>query len=255
MSLFLSVRVFAQFDPPAGTFVSNAREDLVNPSFVERVPSKPPDLNSDVYWKNKLEFSIDGGWLPINIPFPFDFLTGDPYDMHPLRYTLVPLIAGLRWHVTGIGGPWVLRGNYDLTFQGSVTAIPSGPETHYLSYIMGIRRNFIPRKEAMAPYIEMKVGVGNIDAKGPKGVAYAQGENYPEFTMSVGSGIRFNINRRYAFTAGLNYMHLSNMDLSEHKPTPTDPHWGPINYGINVLGPMIGIDIQLRRHERSSQTQ
>jgi len=211
-----------------------------------------PDLNQNIYYRNKLEFSLDVGWHPINIPFPFDFLEGDPYTGHPLKYTLVPIVASLRWHMSNIGGPWILRGNWDLTSSGSVTAIPRGPETRYFSYDMGIRRNFVPRTRRIAPYFDIRLGVGDIDAKGPKGVAYAQGEDWPEFTMNMGSGVRYNLNPRYAFSAGINYMHLSNMDLSEHRPTPTDPHWGPINYGINTYGPTFGIDIQLRRHQRHS---
>jgi hypothetical protein len=39
--------------------------------------SKPTDFNRNIYYKNKLEFSLETGWLPINIPWPFDFLVGD----------------------------------------------------------------------------------------------------------------------------------------------------------------------------------
>src|ERR1700724_1680238 len=35
--------------------------------------SKPADFNRSSYYKNKLEFSVEAGWLPINIPFVFDF--------------------------------------------------------------------------------------------------------------------------------------------------------------------------------------
>ena len=212
--------------------------------------SKPADFNREIYYRNKLEFALDVGWHPINIPFPFDFLEGDPYTGYPLKYTLVPIVVSLRWHMSNIGGPWILRGNWDLTSSGSVTAIPRGPETRFFSYDMGIRRNFVPRNRRIAPYFEIRLGIGEIDAKGPKGVAYAQGEDWPEFTMNMGSGVRYNFNPRCAFTAGINYMHLSNMDLSEHRPTPTDPHWGPINYGINVYGPTFGIDIRLGRHQQ-----
>jgi hypothetical protein len=92
-------------------------------------PSKPRDFNRDTYYKNKLEFSFDAGWLPINIPFPLDFFVGDAYNTYPLKYTLVPMIASLRWHLNDVGGPRILRGNFDLTFSLSVTAIPRGPES------------------------------------------------------------------------------------------------------------------------------
>jgi hypothetical protein len=224
-------------------------EAKVQPS-IERSPvSKPADFNRDIYYRNKLEFSLDGGWHPINIPFPLDIFVGDAYNTYPLKYTLVPIFASLRWHMGGPWGPGILRGNFDLTFTGSVTAIPRGPETRYFSYIMGIRRNFVPRNRRIAPYFDVRLGVGQIDAKGPQGVKYAQGQDIT-FTINMGSGMRYNFNPRYAISAGMNFMHISNLDLSESNGKP---NWGVRNYGINVYGPMVGIDIQLRRHPQHSE--
>ena len=59
--------------------------------------SKSADFNKSIYYKNKLEFSLETGWLPINIPFVFDCFLGDGYNETPLKYTLVPIIASLRW--------------------------------------------------------------------------------------------------------------------------------------------------------------
>lgn len=201
--------------------------------------NKRPDVNQTIYYKNKIEFSLDVGWLPINIPLPFDFFSGDAYNTYPLKYTLVPIIASLRWHMNDIGGPWALRGNWDFQFSGSVTAIPRGPESRYLVYMMGMRRNFVQRNWRVAPYFDVRVGVGNIDAKGPIGVYYAQGQDLT-FNFNFGSGVRYNLNPRYALSAGVNYMHISNANLSQG--------WGVTNYGINVLGPMVGIDVLLRSH-------
>jgi len=214
----------------------------------ERLRNKPADFNREIYYRNKLEFSLDGGWLPINIPFPLDIFVGDNYNTYPLKYTLVPIIASLRWHLDSVGSPWILRGNWDLTFSGSATAIPRGPETHYFSYDMGIRRNFVQRNWRAAPYFDVRLGVGRIDAKGPEGVLYAQGQDIT-FTVNMGSGLRYNFNPRYAISAGLNFMHISNLDLSESNGKP---NWGIRNYGINVYGPMVGLDMQLRRHPRQS---
>lgn len=210
--------------------------------------SKPGDFNQEIYYRNKLEFSLDGGWLPINVPFPLDVFVGDNYNTYPLKYTLVPIFASLRWHVNGLGGPWILRGNFDLTFTASVTAIPRGPESRYFSYLMGIRRNFVPRNRRIAPYFDVRLGVGNIDAKGPQGVEYAQGQDIT-FTVNMGSGLRYNFTPRYAISAGMNFMHISNLDLSESNGKP---NWGVRNYGINVYGPMVGIDIQLGRRQGRS---
>jgi len=233
------------------TVVDSTHEDSTKPEEDSRkqpsekslARSKPADFNRDIYYKNKLEFSLDGGWLPINIPFPFDVFEGDPYDLYPLRYTLVPIIASLRWHMNDIGGRWILRGNWDLTASASATAIPRGAETHYFSYDMGIRRNFVPRNSRVTPYVDIRLGLGLIDAKGPLGVYYAQGQNFT-FTANMGSGVRYNFNPRYAISGGLNWMHISNNNLSA-------PQYS--NYGINVYGPMFGIDIQLGRHHRHSE--
>jgi hypothetical protein len=212
-------------------------------------PPKRADFNRDIYYRNKLEFSLDAGWLPINIPFPLDVFVGDVYNTYPLQYTLAPIIASLRWHINGVGGPLILRGNWDLTVSGSVTAIPRGPESRYFAYIMGIRRNFVPRNWRIVPYFDVRLGLGNIDAKGPAGVPYAQGEDFT-FTVNMGSGVRYNFNSRYAISAGMNFMHISNLDLSQGNGKP---NWGVRNYGINVYGPMVGIDVQLRRHPRHSE--
>jgi hypothetical protein len=190
-----------------------------------------------------LEFTFDGGWLPINIPFVFDVFLGDAYNRATLDYTLVPLVASLRWHINDVGGRWIFRGNWDMTVSGSITLIPRGPETRYFSYDMGIRRNFVPRRGKIAPYFDGRLGLGQIDAKGPLGVSFAQGQNFT-FTVNLGSGVRYNFNPRYSVSAGLNWMHISNLYLSE-------PAFS--NYGINVYGPMFGIDVRLGKARHASE--
>jgi hypothetical protein len=206
-------------------------------------PQNAELVDHDFYYRNRLELTFDGGWLPINIPFVFDIFMGDSYNMTPLRYTLVPLVASLRWQTDDVEGPWIFRGNWDMTFSGSVTLIPRGPETRYFSYDMGIRRNFVPHRGRVAPYFDGRLGLGQINAKGPVGVEFAQGQNFT-FTVNLGSGIRYNFNPRYSLSAGLNWMHISNLYLSE-------PAFA--NYGINVYGPMFGIDVRLGRGRHRSK--
>jgi Lipid A 3-O-deacylase (PagL) len=226
-------------------------EDSENQPSTQRLrKTKPPDFNREIYYRNKLEFGLDFGFLPINIPFPLDIFVGDNYNTYPLHYTLAPIFASLRWQIDGLEGPWILRGNWDMTFTGGVTLIPRGPESRYFAYIMGIRRNFVPRNSRIAPYFDIRLGVGNTDAQGPLGVAYAQGQDWT-FTVNMGSGVRYNFSPRYAVSAGMHFMHMSNLDLSEHPWTPQNPTYGVRNYGINVYGPMVGIDIQLRKHKHS----
>lgn len=201
---------------------------------------KEADFNRKIYYKNKLELSEETGWLPINIPFVFDCFLGDNYTMTPLKYTLVPNLFSLRWQMDDIGGRGILRGNWELMLSGAFTAIPRGPETRYWAYDMGMRRNFIHRNWRFVPYFDGHLGLGNIDAKGPLGVPFAQGQDFT-FTMMMGSGVRYNFNSRFAVSAGINYMHVSNLYLSEPKVP---------NYGINVYGPMVGFYIRLGKPRR-----
>jgi hypothetical protein len=205
--------------------------------------SKSADFNRSIYYKNKLEFSLETGWLPVNIPFAFDFLLGGGYNVSGLKYTLVPTIASVRWQLDDLRGPGILRGNWDLTLSGSFTVIPRGPETRYGAYDMGIRRNFVRPNWRIVPYFDGRLGLGGIDAKGPKGVPYAQGQDFT-FTLMLGSGVRYNFNPRYAISVGINYMHVSNLYLSE-------PRFS--NYGINVYGPMVGVDIRLGKPKQAAK--
>ena len=211
------------------------------PAAVEATP-KPHDFNEDIYYRNKLELSTEFGVLPINIPFVFDVFVDNDYSQKPLHYTLVPTLESVRWHVDGIEGPWILRGNFDVTATLGVTAIPRGPESHYVAFILGARRNFVPRNSRIAAYFDYRMGVGNIDAQEPHGVKYAQGQDLT-FTLMMGSGARYNFNPKYSATAGFNYMHVSNLYLSE----PKYP-----NNGINVWGPWIGFNMRLGRPKQKS---
>jgi hypothetical protein len=204
--------------------------------------SKPADFNRNIYYRNKLEFSLETGYLPINVPLPFDFLVSSPYTRNPLDYTLVPIIASLRWHLGDLRGPRILRGNMDVTFSPSFTVIPRGPETRYAAFDVGVRRNFVHPNWRIAPYFEVRGGLGFIDAKGPKGVLYAQGQDFT-FTLMLGSGVRYNFNPRYSISAGVGYMHISNAYLSQPKFE---------DFGINVYGPMVGVNIRLGKHQRES---
>jgi len=204
--------------------------------------SDSTDLDTSIYYNNKLEFSLETGWLPLNIPFVFDCFVGDSYNQTPLQYTLAPILASLRWQLGDVRGPWILRGNFDLSFSGAFTWVARGPETHYWAYDMGIRRNFVRRNWRTATYFDVRLGVGRIDAKEPLGVLFAQGQDLT-FTFMMGSGLRYNFNSRYAISVGLNYMHVSNLYLSE----PRFP-----NYGINVYGPMVGLDMRLGRPKRGA---
>jgi hypothetical protein len=98
-----------------------------------------------------------------------------------------------------------------------------------------VRRNFIQPRWRIVPYFELRGGVGDIDAKGPDGVLYAQGQDLT-FTFMMGSGVRYNFNPRYSMSSGLTYMHISNAYLSQPKHE---------DFGINVYGPMVGFNMRI----------
>jgi Lipid A 3-O-deacylase (PagL) len=223
--------------------VRSIGQDLNDPPRVEVSRAlKPADLNTDIYYRNKLESSQELGVLPVNIPFAFDVFVGGDYKQNPLHYTLVPVFSSLRWHMGKVNGPWILRGNTDLTTTLSFTAIPRGPETRYGAFDLGVRRNFVHRNWRTAPYFELRGGAGFIDAQGPNGNQFAQGQDFT-FTLMVGSGARYNFNPRYSMAVGIGYMHVSNAYLSEPKY---------YDNGINVCGPIVGFNLRLGKPKQKT---
>lgn len=214
--------------------------------------TRPRDRNRAIYYKNKLEVSLEGGALPYNTPFLFDCFSGSCARRNPLHYTLVPFLLSLRWHASNIAGPSVLRGNWEISFSGSYTMIPRGTESRYFAYVTGIRRNFVQPNSRVVPYVEGRLGVGSINAHPPQGVAHptcwtspalrfcGQGQDL-DFTIGLETGARVQVNPRVAFVAGLEYMHISNLYLSE-------PHYE--NLGINNVGPALGIVIALHPYRQ-----
>lgn len=199
---------------------------------------KKPDRNEKYYYRNKVELSMEMGVLPINIPFVFDALVGGDYSQNPTHYTLVPLFPSLRWQMGKINGPWILRGNTDLTVTFSVTAIPRGPENLYDAFDLGFRRNFVYRNWKATPYFETREGAGFVNAQEPYTYnGYGQGQDFT-FTLMIGFGARYNFNSKYSAEVGGMYMHVSNLYLSEPKYDDN---------GINVCGPWIGFNMRLSR--------
>lgn len=101
--------------------------------------------------------------------------------------------------------------------------------------MFGVRRNFVQPNWRVVPYAEARGGLGYTDAKGPDGVPWAQGQDFT-FNFILGGGVRYNFNPRYSISTGIAYMHVSNAYLSQ--PRFTD-------YGMNVYGPTVGVNIGL----------
>jgi hypothetical protein len=239
-TLLLFALLLAGLTHPA---ISMAQDLKAQFSDATSLPAQPADFNRDIYYRNKLEFSLETGVLPINIPFVFDAFVGGDYSQNPLHYTLVPIFPSLRWQMGKISGPGVLRGNTDLTVTLSLTAIPRGPEKVYGAFDLGVRRNFVQRNWRTVPYFETRVGAGFIDAQGPHGNKLAQGQDFT-FTLMVGTGARYNFNPRYSMAVGVTYMHISNAYLSEPKY---------VDNGINVCGPIVGFNVRLGKPPPKSE--
>jgi hypothetical protein len=239
-----AVRVAADpnlLSPLTSPVDTEPKADSAPSAVVRPVPANNlPDFNRNLFYKNKTEFSIETGWLPNNIPFVFDFLVGSTYTTWPLKYTLMPTLASVRWQIDNPWGWKPLRGTTEFSFSGSYTAVPRGPETRYIAFDYGIRRYFVQPRWRVVPYVEGRGGIGNIDAKGAK-VYYAQGQDLT-FTLMVGSGARFNFTPRYGMSAGMTYMHVSNFYLSE--PQYED-------FGINVYGAIVGVYMRLGKPKQS----
>jgi len=229
-----------QTDAPPNLFASVAGrpdKDADGSAVPDLSTARRADSNADVYYRNKVEFSLESGVLAYELPFVFDVFVGGDYSINPQSYTLVPVFPSVRWQMGDVHGPWILRGNTDMTFTWSVTAIPRGPENLYDAFDLGFRRNFVQRNWRVAPYFEVRIGAGFLNAQEPYGNNYAQGQDLT-FTMMVGSGFRYNFNGRYSVAIGATYFHVSNAYLSEPKYDDN---------GINVVGPLIGFNVRLSK--------
>src|SRR6516165_2753396 len=86
----LALLTFLRLSCLVGSFGQDSTGDIS-----DRVLPMPEsaNLSSSIYYNKKLEFSLETGWLPINIPFVFDCFVGDSYNETPLQYTLAPILA------------------------------------------------------------------------------------------------------------------------------------------------------------------
>jgi opacity protein-like surface antigen len=233
---------------PVATEISSVPEaaEPVQPSVQDAsgisAESTSGDFNTEIYYKNKLELAFDTGWLFYNTPLILDPLLGDKFSREPCspNYTLVPLDFSLRWQLYDLKGRSILRGNTDLTFTGSYTAIPKGPESRYAAFLTGVRYNFVQPNWRIAPYVQLRAGLGFTDAAQPYESTHhlpeiGQGQDFT-FTFIFGGGVRYNFNSRYSVETGISYMHISNAYLSL-------PRY--FNHAVNVFGPSLGLNVAL----------
>ena len=121
----------------------------------------------------------DVGWLPINVPFPFDVFEGDPYDLYPCAYTLVPVLASLRWQL-GNGGRRFCEATgshvHRIRYCNS-----EGPGNTLFFVRHGSEAEFHP------PELEGRaVARASSTLRDRRAVYYAQGQN---FTFNINMGV------------------------------------------------------------------
>jgi hypothetical protein len=202
------------------------------------------DFNREIYYRNKLEFAFDAGWLGYNTPLILDPLIGQAFHAYPglPGYNIIPLIWSVRWHLYDISGRLFWRGNTDASLGLSYNIISAGPESFYAAVIAGLRYNFIQPNWRIVPYLEARGGLGWTNAKQPYEKHHGlrllgQGQDLT-FTFMFGGGARYNFNPEYSVSAACSYMHISNMYLSE-------PAY--YNHGINVVGATVGLNVAMTR--------
>ncbi len=204
--------------------------------------SDQSDFNRAIYYRNKLEVAYDMGVLWFNTPLILDPILGDHFQRvnGTVDYTLIPMNLSLRWHLYDICGPSILRGNTDFTFTGSYSAIVQGPESYYAALILGLRYNFIQPNWKLVPYFDVTGGAGLTDAQQP----YQKRHHLPQsgqgqdltFIFTIGAGLRYNFNPSWSVSLGAQFLHISNGGLS------TPQYY---NHGINVVGPVVGLNVAL----------
>ena len=188
----------------------DSESQLSNPT---AVASKRSDSNEQIYYRNKLEFSRDG-------------MASDQHSFY-LRLC--------RWRWLQRDSPEIYLGTRDcrvamaagqhrrsvdfarqLGFQlQRIRYLHSkGARDPLFCFHLRYPEDFVPRNWRVTPYFDMRGGIGDINAKEPLGVLFAQGQDLT-FTYNMGAGVRYNVSPRYALSAGMNYMHISNAYLSQ----------------------------------------
>ncbi len=202
----------------------------------------PADFNQRVFFKNKIEASLETGFLPFNTPLILDPILGLAFsrDKAQPNYELVPVALILRWQLYDPRGWWLLRGNTEFAFGAEYCGIPRGPESTYTGPLIGLRYNFVQPNTRVVPYLELRGGLGYTDAAQPYEVqhhqpAVGQGQDFT-FTFSMGSGLRYDFSERYSASLAVSFKHISNMYLSEPKY---------YNHGVNVVGGLVGFNVML----------
>lgn len=206
--LFLSSRAEADVSPPVGV------KSMTAPADSSSVPYDwCAELSSGVAFGNIRDESLDGHTtVPINltISLPLDEVSLDDFA----------------------GG--YFRGYTEFLFRGMGQVVSGAEESALVGGGFGPRYNFVQEGWPLVPYVEAVVGFyfadssPRIDATGKQ---FGLGQDF-NFTFSVATGVRYDIDERWFTRLAIVYTHISNADLSE-------PDYE--NKAVDTLGPEVSL--------------
>jgi opacity protein-like surface antigen len=183
--------------------------------------------SNDLYRKGTWDWSFEFLYTFDVVANPFHCLIDlRARDTNPHPYHFATETIGLRYRLTGVGGPWFLRGSAQLCTDLVTTAIVMGPESYFVGGAVGVHYDFIQPRWPIVPYTDFRIGPGAIDAtKGNRGQ-----QNDLEFTYLWGAGLRYNFSSSLSVSIGAIDQHLSDAWLT------------PRNLSVDSLGVNIRVE-------------
>src|ERR1700736_2434148 len=183
--------------------------------------------SNDLYRKGTWDWSFEFLYTFDVVANPFHCLIDlRSRDTNPHAYHFVTETVGLRYRLTGVGGPWFLRGSAQLCTDLVTTEIVMGPETYFIGGAAGIHYDFIQPRSPIVPYMDFRIGPGAIDAT----IKHNGQQNDLEFTYLWGAGLRYNVSSSLSVSIGAIDQHLSDAWLA------------PRNLSVDSLGVNIRVE-------------
>lgn len=182
-----------------------------------------------LYHKGRWEFSLESAYLFKVVNNPLTAIGGD-YTKNKIPYRLATQILSARYQLTEPAGPFLLRGNLEISGNFIYSAIIEGPEPFFVGLAVGLRYNFVQTESKIVPYLEFRGGPGYTDARA-RHREYAQQEDFT-FTYMFGAGLRYDVSPQVSVSAGMADQHISNFYV-------TRP-----NYGFDAIGFQLGLNIR-----------
>ncbi len=191
-----------------------------------RSPAAREAPENDVYRRGTWEFGLESTYSFQVVRFPTRwFIHYAGRQINPINYNFATQMLSARYRLTGVGGPWLLRGSLQSSVSIVGTAILSGPETYFAGLALGLHYDFVQPRARLVPYLELRGGPGATDADGR---IYAQQQDLT-FTYILSAGLRYDLNAKWTVTLSAVDQHLSNFFLADR------------NYGVDSAGISLGV--------------